>query len=385
VTTSEPATNLLFAAGSFHQGGTAVNTMPHRRFEVMRRPAGLLAATLVGLLLPGGAGAQAITDLQTARKGPLILKEQGSFYVGGRDVFSDAPRIVAGAPAPGDITIEQLYVQYQVPADDNKHVPVVFVHGCCLSSKTWETTPDGRMGWAEYFVRTGHPTYLADQSSRARSGFNATIYNEVKLGIQPSTALPNILMGTHQFAWSVFRFGPSFGVAWPDEQFPVDKVDELYRQMIPDLNATLTPTANPTWANMAALAHQLGGAVLVGHSESSSYPTRAALIDPTGVRGIIQLETGCLTTLTPDQIAILARIPILIVVGDHMATPQPPPSCVTMMSQVNGAGGDMTFDLLPDLGLHGNSHMFMQDKNNLQVADVLLAWIAQHVEGKNGR
>src|SRR6266566_9460284 len=190
---SEPAVNLLFAAGFFHQGGTAVNTMPHRRFEVMRRPAGLLAATLVGLLLPGGAGAQAITDLQTARKGPLILKEQGSFYVGGRDVFSDAPRIVAGAPAPGDLTIEQLYVQYQVPADNNKHVPVVFVHGCCLSSKTWETTPDGRMGWAEYFVRKNRSVYLADQVSRARSGFDPSTFSAVRGGSVPPAQLPNVL------------------------------------------------------------------------------------------------------------------------------------------------------------------------------------------------
>jgi hypothetical protein len=40
----------------------------------------------------------------------------------------------------------------------------------------------------------------------------------------------------------------------------------------------------------------------------------------------------------------------------------------------------MTFIALPDVGLHGNSHMFMLDKNNLQVADVILAWIDKHVE-----
>jgi hypothetical protein len=35
---------------------------------------------------------------------------------------------------------------------------------------------------------------------------------------------------------------------------------------------------------------------------------------------------------------------------------------------------------LPDAGLHGNSHMMMQDKNNLQVADLILAWIHEHVD-----
>lgn len=56
-----------------------------------------------------------------------------------------------------------MYVQYQVPPSGNRHLPVVMVHGCCLSSKTWETTPDGRMGWDEYFVRRDRPVYLADQ------------------------------------------------------------------------------------------------------------------------------------------------------------------------------------------------------------------------------
>jgi len=34
---------------------------------------------------------------------------------------------------------------------------------------------------------------------------------------------------------------------------------------------------------------------------------------------------------------------------------------------------------LPKMGIFGNSHMFMLDKNNLQVADVVLKWLDQHV------
>ena len=55
------------------------------------------------------------------------------------------------------------------------------------------------------------------------------------------------------------------------------------------------------------------------------------------------------------------------------------------MAQINDAGGDMTFISLPDIGIHGNSHMFMQDKNNLQVAKVILDWIQKHVESKQLR
>ena len=348
-------------------------------------------------LFAGVAVAQSINDI-VAPAEPLILKQQGSFFVGGQQTQSDATGWDQTPPVSdfgsGDVTVDQMYVQFQIPVTPGSRpkVPLVFVHGCCLSSKTWETTPDGRMGWYEYFTRLGHPTYLAEQSGRARSGFNGTIYNEVKLGMRTPSDQPFVLLATYQFAWSIFRFGPSYGIAWPDEQFPINKVDELFKQVIPDLILTevpdlaaefVTPTTNnPTVANMAALARDLGGAVLVGHSQSSGFPTQAALKNSPGVRGIIQLETGCFSNLTADEVAILAKIPMLVVVGDHFSTPQPPSSCATEMQQVNAAGGDMTFIALPNQGLIGNSHMFMQDKNNLQVADVVEDWIRRHVERK---
>ena len=96
------------------------------------------------------------------------------------------PRRTPGAAfGGGEITVNQMYVQYQIPPRGDRHVPVVMVHGCCLSSKTWETTPDGRMGWDEYFVRQDRSVYLADQVSRARSGFDSTVISAVKSGAQP--------------------------------------------------------------------------------------------------------------------------------------------------------------------------------------------------------
>jgi hypothetical protein len=357
----------------------------------------VLAVAVSFALFSGVAGAQSISDV-IAPAEPLILKQQGSFFVGGRQMQSDATGWDQTPPVSdfgsGDVTVDQMYVQFQIPLTSGSRtkVPLVFVHGCCLSSKTWETTPDGRMGWYEYFTRIGHPTYLAEQSGRARSGFNGTIYNEVKLGMRAPNEQPFVLLATYQFAWSIFRFGPSYGEAWPDEQFPMNKVDELFKQVIPDLILTEVPnlaaefvtpiTNNPTVVNMATLARDLGGAVLVGHSQSSGFPTQAALKDPSGIRGIIQLETGCFSNLTADEIATLAKIPILIVVGDHFSTPQPPSTCTTELQQINAAGGDMTFIALPTLGLTGNSHMFMQDKNNLEVADVIDNWIRRHVERK---
>ena len=135
---------------------------------------------------------------------------------------------------------------------------------------------------------------------------------------------------------------------------------------------------------MAELANDLGGAILVGHSQSSSFPTRAALLDPRGVKGIIQLETGCFGNLTPAHINVLKNIPILVMEGDHYPTARPVEPCPTEIAQLRAAGGDITYIHLPDIGMLGNSHMFMQDNNNLQIADVIIRWIDEHVKG-NGR
>jgi hypothetical protein len=177
------------------------------------RPAVYLVIALIMGLLCTAANAQSISDV-VAPPEPLILKQQGSFFVGGQQTESDATGWDQTPPVSafgsGDVTIDQMYVQFQIPLTSRKEkIPLVFVHGCCLSSKTWETTPDGRMRWYEYFTRLGYPTYLAEQSGRARSGFNGTIYNEVKLGLKPPSAQPFVLIATYQFAWSVFRFGPS--------------------------------------------------------------------------------------------------------------------------------------------------------------------------------
>jgi pimeloyl-ACP methyl ester carboxylesterase len=326
-------------------------------------------------------------SLRAAQK-PLVIESQGSYFVGGETKTTTAPT-PNGGNVEASITVNQMYVQYQRPPGADRDAPVVMVHGCCLSSKTWETTPDGRMGWNEYFVRKGRSVYLADQVSRARSGFDPSKINAVKSGALPPSQLPNVLNASHQTAWSVFRFGPKFGTPFPDGRFPIEAVDELYKQMIPDLNSLL-PNPNPTWTNMAALAVKLKGAVLMGHSESGFFPEQAALIDPSGVKGIISIEMPCVTNFAPAQLATLAKIPTVIMFGDHLGDIQGGPAnwmtsyegCQTFVKQLTDAGGDAQMMYLPKMGIKGNSHMLMQDKNNLQLADLLLAWLDQHVEKK---
>ena len=109
---------------------------------------GILARLLILLSLAPAALAQGSPPPVTpAPTGPITLKEQGSFFVGGRDVHSDDLSTLPAYAAAGTITVDQMYVHYQVPAGGEAAVPVVLIHGCCLTGKTWETTPDGRMGW----------------------------------------------------------------------------------------------------------------------------------------------------------------------------------------------------------------------------------------------
>jgi hypothetical protein len=275
-------------------------------------------------------------------------------------------------------------------------VPVVMVHGGGLSGKSFETTPDGRMGWNEYFVRQGHPVYNADQVGRARSSFDPTVYNQVRAGLLPPSALPVITRTTDEAAWQNFRFGPSFGVPWPDEQFPVEHAADFSRQGTADLNANLTPATPPAISSpdsyqvLADLANRLGGAVLMGHSQSSDYPLRAILTNPAGIKGAIFLETTVPTRclqFTDQEIAKLAAVPILFEFNDHLdqqptGVLQSFNNCKALVDKINAAGGDATMLHPVELGIHGNSHMVMLDKNNLQIADLILKWMDEHVGKK---
>jgi hypothetical protein len=148
-------------------------------------------------------------------------------------------------------------------------IPVVMVHGATLTGKTWETTPDGRMGWDEYFVRKGHPVYVG----RGRSGFNQAIYNNVRAGSVAPASQPELLRFSDESVWPNFRFGPKVGVVFEDSQFPIAAVDELAKQAVPDMNRGL-PTPTPTIKALSDLASELKGAVLMGHRSQGHFPSQ---------------------------------------------------------------------------------------------------------------
>src|SRR5436309_3282307 len=142
------------------------------------------------------AFAAALGVAATAHAEPLMIESQGSFFIGGHTVKSEALSTLSAYAPGGTITVGQMYVHYQVPAAA-KGLPVTLIHGCCLTGKTWETTPDGRMGWDEYFARAGFPTYVVDQVARGRSALDPTRLNAIKGGKAPASETPSVFSAGH--------------------------------------------------------------------------------------------------------------------------------------------------------------------------------------------
>ncbi|EEY16014.1 conserved hypothetical protein [Verticillium alfalfae VaMs.102] len=83
-----------------------------------------------------------------------------AFFLGGRTV----------ALSDGNYTVDQLFVEKLTPVRGvTQPKPLVFLHGGGISGATWLNTPDGRQGWASYFVDQGFQVYLVDIVAVGRS------------------------------------------------------------------------------------------------------------------------------------------------------------------------------------------------------------------------
>jgi hypothetical protein len=177
---------------------------------------------------------------------PLVIREQGSFAAGGSVATApghfDAqkPLVPAGQTYHGD----HAAVFYQIPEHPHKY-PIIMLHGAGQSSRTWQSTPDGREGFQTIFLRRGFSTYLVDQPRRGNAGRSM-----VEAALAPKA--------DEQLWFNQFRVG-----IWPDYfkgvQFPQDKaaLNQYFRQMTPQTPDRLTVTSFLTpcrqWSIKSAL------------------------------------------------------------------------------------------------------------------------------------
>lgn len=235
---------------------------------------------LVALLLGASACAKGLrndTPASTStRPSALVLKQQGSFAVGGTVVtnsgsFDPYKPSADGATLHGD----HAYVFYQIPVDA-RPLPLVFLHGAGQFSKTWETTPDGREGFQTIFLRRRFPVYLVDQPRRGNAGRSTVPLNV--------TATPD-----DQVWYGMFRFG-----VWPDffpgVQFSRDPeaLNQFFRSMTPNTGPFDIEVISDA---VAALFAKIGPGVLITHSQGGGPGWYAAMKSP-NVRAVVSYEPG---------------------------------------------------------------------------------------------
>lgn len=139
--------------------------------------------------MSGGVAAQDAPKMKKFLTRPLMIEDQGSFFIGGVPKITyyatvSPPNAPNQAPAPNQIMIGQMYVQFEIPVNKKRSAPpVIMVHGSSHTAACLESTPDGREGWYPYFVRKGISTYLVDQAGRGRSGFDESVINEAAAAI----------------------------------------------------------------------------------------------------------------------------------------------------------------------------------------------------------
>jgi len=156
-------------------------------------------------MIAGSVNAQEKQKTKKFLTKPLVIEDQGSFFIGGVPKVTNYATVPVATPAnpnpvalPNQVTIGQMYVQFQTPVNKKRNTPpVIMVHGSSHTAACLESTPDGREGWYPYFVRKGISTYLVDQAGRGRSGFDESVIheatallkngdNENGLGLMPS-------------------------------------------------------------------------------------------------------------------------------------------------------------------------------------------------------
>lgn len=334
----------------------------------------ILSATLAASLICSSAFAmKAVT-----------IEDQGSFMAGGT-VLTEEGKTLHG---------DHAYCFYQIPKKAKKY-PLVFLHGAGQSGKTWETTPDGRDGFQNIFLEKGFATFIVDQPRRGRAGLS-TIAGNYKPAL------------TDQMWFNIGRIGeyPNIykGVQAPTDEESLNQTFRFGTPNIADFDAKIISDA------MAAVFEKSGAGIFVTHSQGGGIGWLTA-IKSDNVKAIISLEPGSgflfpegelpeempssspFGALKPEKISLkeferLTKIPILLIYGDNIPSGDKPVEnwgqdnwrvrlnmARLWVEAINRHGGNAELIHLPEIGIYGNTHSLMSDKNNLEIANVMEKWI----------
>jgi pimeloyl-ACP methyl ester carboxylesterase len=371
------------------------------------------AALCLTLLLAAGAG---------RAEAPLSIAKQGYLFAGQAYSTIDNNPVIHG----------QLYAEYQIPAKVTHPYPIVMVEGGGQSGSNFTGTPDGRDGWAQYFLRHGYTVYVVDQVGRGRSANWAEFYG--------ATGPQRITFAEQRFvAPERYNLWPQahLHTQWPGQKAePGDPVfDQFYAEQLPSI-ANFAEQQKLNRAGLDALLDKIGPAILLTHSQSGAFGWPVADDRPTLVKALVQVEpsgppvhdvdmigapdwfrdatelkpwglgfesltyapalsdpkelqfirqdsadgpdeTRCWAQAAPaHQLPNLQKMPILIVTSE--ASYHAPYDHCTV-AYLQQAGVRPTWMQLAKIGIHGNNHMMMLEKNNQQIAAAMVGWLNKTV------
>jgi pimeloyl-ACP methyl ester carboxylesterase len=362
------------------------------------------------------------TEAQDNSKGnnpPLNLARDGYFYVGGAPMQVDGKTVIAG----------QMYVEYRIPAKQTHPYPIIMVHGGTRSGANWTGTPDGREGWAQYFVRRGYAVYVVDQPGRGRSAYVPEAYGPPRLANAESAQQRYLQQAKHKLWPQAEQHNQ-----WPGSGEIADPAShQILASFLPEI--AFPKSVAITHAAMLQLIDRIGPSIMLVHSQGGPMGWLAADARPDVVRAVIAVEPNGppgrtirfvgapewfkdgpvelpygLTPLpitfsppvkdpseikwvkedkpdAPDlvtcwkqaeparQLPNLQRMPIALITSEasyHAAYDH----CIVKF--LNQAGVTPTWIKLAELGIRGNSHNMMQEKNSDDIAGVIADWLRKN-------
>jgi hypothetical protein len=326
-----------------------------------------LSATLATLLMLASAGSASAQE-------PIAIARQGSFAAGGS---------VLGEGSEATLHCDHGFVEYQVPVDAR---PVALFLWHSSSAAVWQNRWDGGEGFQSLFLRRGFPVYLWDGPRVGRANWGCEDYTYKALAGRDQ-----------QNVTSSWRFGPAWGEWYPGVQFPTQDAaafDQAMRARYDEFDVVANVRLEAAAA--AKALERVGPSVLV---TSSAGGLRALLTatQSANVKAIVAYENpgylfpegeaadqadgpfGPLHVSRADFLK-LTRIPMQFVWGDNLDKSPLWQSrlaqCRQFVALINASGGQAEILVLPEKGLHGNTHMPFADMNNEAVAVLLAEFLA---------
>jgi pimeloyl-ACP methyl ester carboxylesterase len=331
--------------------------------------------------------------LSTGVSAEILVKEVGSFHVGGREAhIVGAPvktiPLQAGAEAGkvdpnGEFEVEQMYVNYVKLAKPQSKYPMLLWHTGGMTGAAWETKPDGKPGWQSYFLNKGFDVYTSDAVERGRAAWaRFPEINNYEPWFRPK-----------QESWELFRIGPvgsytrnaAERASFATTKFPTAAFDQFQKQIVPKWFSNDMPTMTA----YAAYIEKACPCIIVANGQGAFFALDAATKYPNKIKAVVAMEPGGMPDLSKVNLAAMKNVPHMFIWGDNTA---PHPFWGKMWSQsqqysatLKAAGVPVSMVDLPKMGIKGNSHVPMIDTNSDQVAGFVQKWLEERnlVNGKD--